>query len=256
MPYDNDETTSATLEVIDRLQEPFDPSELKQREGSFGKMLDYIDWPMAVRRMDAAVGQNNWDFEITQTLVVGDCVVCVGKMTVRYPDGTSATKSGCGGNSFGRGMNPDDAAKGAGSDALRKCASLFGVALALAEKEGPSSNGGRGFTGGNNGGGYGSQPRQNGNGYANGQGNSGYGNQGGGQPSGGNDGPVDIDSLYCEECGEPLTETRFKDGQSWSPSQLAVFGRRKHGKILDMKCYRDANQAKRRAEEALQQIPF
>ena len=67
---------------------------------------------------------------------------------------------------------------------------------------------------------------------------------------------VDPEALYCEECGEPLTETRFKDGTNWAPAQLAVFGRRKHSRILCMSHYREANQAKRRAEEALQQVPF
>lgn len=59
--------------------------------------------------------------------------------------------------------------------------------------------------------------------------------------------PPEIDRLTCEECGETLTETRFKDGKVWSAAQLAVYGRRKHSKILDMKCYREANQ--RKAEE-------
>ena len=67
---------------------------------------------------------------------------------------------------------------------------------------------------------------------------------------------LDLDAPNCEECGEPLTETRFKDGTNWPPAQLAVFGRRKHSRILCMTHYREANQAKRRAEEALQQVPF
>jgi len=58
---------------------------------------------------------------------------------------------------------------------------------------------------------------------------------------------VDPESLYCEECGELLTETRFKDNTTWVPAQLAVFGRRKHSRILCMTHYREANQAKRRA---------
>jgi hypothetical protein len=72
----------------------------------------------------------------------------------------------------------------------------------------------------------------------------------------GNTAPLDTEALYCEECGELLTETRFKDGTNWAPSQLAVFGRRKHSRILCMTHYKEANQAKRRAEEALQQVPF
>jgi len=76
--------------------------------------------------------------------------------------------------------------------------------------------------------------------------------------SSGSDGTdsLDAESLYCEQCGELLTETNFKDGTSWVPSQLAMFGRRKHSQILCMNHYREANQAKRRAEESLQQVPF
>lgn len=66
----------------------------------------------------------------------------------------------------------------------------------------------------------------------------------------------DAEAISCEECGEILTETRFKDGTNWAPGQLAVFGRRKHSRILCITHYREANQAKRRAEEALQQAPF
>ncbi len=56
--------------------------------------------------------------------------------------------------------------------------------------------------------------------------------------------------------GDKSAETRFKDGTNWAPGQLAVFGRRKHSRVLCMTHYREANQAKRRAEEALQQAPF
>jgi hypothetical protein len=66
----------------------------------------------------------------------------------------------------------------------------------------------------------------------------------------------DLEAFTCEECGDSLTGTRFKDGTNWPPSQLAVFGRRKHSRILCMTHYREANQAKRRAEEALQNVPF
>lgn len=66
----------------------------------------------------------------------------------------------------------------------------------------------------------------------------------------------DPDSLDCEVCGEALTETRFKDGSNWAPAQLAVYGRRKHSRILCIRDYRAANEARRKAEEALQQVPF
>jgi hypothetical protein len=60
----------------------------------------------------------------------------------------------------------------------------------------------------------------------------------------------------CEQCGEELKETRFKDGTAWSPSQLAAYGRRKHGRVLCMAHYREANDVKRRAVQAMEEVPF
>lgn len=64
------------------------------------------------------------------------------------------------------------------------------------------------------------------------------------------------DRLVCEECGEELKETRFKDGTAWTPVQLAGYGRRKHGRVLCMVHYREANDARRKAEQTLEEVPF
>jgi hypothetical protein len=64
------------------------------------------------------------------------------------------------------------------------------------------------------------------------------------------------ETLVCSECGEELKETRFKDGSTWSPLQLAGYGRRKHGRVLCMSHYREANESARRAPKALEEIPF
>jgi hypothetical protein len=48
-------------------------------------------------------------------------------------------------------------------------------------------------------------------------------------------------ALACEGCGAELTETRFKDGSVWAVAQLADYGRRKHGQVMCMDCYRTAN---------------
>lgn len=156
--------------------------------------------------------------------------------------------------STGDPLSIGDDRKGAASDGLKKAASLLGIGLYLWEKEAPyrrpedqpigrpkpSTPGDRVTPPGNAQNGSGTAPTP----------ISGRGGSSTGQTS------TDLDILYCEECGEPLTETRFKDGTNWSPDQLAVFGRRKHSRILCMRCYREANNAKRRAEEALQQVPF
>lgn len=62
--------------------------------------------------------------------------------------------------------------------------------------------------------------------------------------------------LVCSECGEELKETRFKDGTAWTPAQLAGYGRRKHGRVLCMAHYREANEAARRSSTSLDEIPF
>ncbi len=62
--------------------------------------------------------------------------------------------------------------------------------------------------------------------------------------------------LTCEKCGQELAEIRFRDGTAWLPVQLASLGRRKHGQVLCMDHYRQANEARRRAEQANEQVAF
>jgi hypothetical protein len=62
--------------------------------------------------------------------------------------------------------------------------------------------------------------------------------------------------LICEKCGQELAEIRFRDGTAWLPVQLASLGRRKHGQVLCMDHYRQANDARRRAEPANEQVAF
>jgi hypothetical protein len=52
-------------------------------------------------------------------------------------------------------------------------------------------------------------------------------------------------ALVCEECGQALGETRFKDGSVWDAAQLAAYGRRRHGRVLCFEHYRAANAARR-----------
>lgn len=61
--------------------------------------------------------------------------------------------------------------------------------------------------------------------------------------------------LACHDCGDELKETRFKDGTVWAPAQLAAYARRKHGRVLCMTHYREANDMVRRSQQ-LEEIPF
>jgi len=64
------------------------------------------------------------------------------------------------------------------------------------------------------------------------------------------------DKLVCDTCHQELGEIRFRDGTAWMPAQLASLGRRKHGRVLCMDHYRQANEARRRAEQAGQDLAF
>jgi hypothetical protein len=214
------------------------------RDGGGGAKLEYIDGEQCVTRLNEKLGFLNWSFtvvthgihaEADEIWVMGEISVTIdGRTVTRQQFGSQKIKRS---RSSGTPMDLGFDLKGATTDALKKCATLIGVALYLYEKEAPSD---RVTTPGNAPGGSGAKPTP-----ISGPGGSSTGA-----------GSSDLDSLTCQECGEPLTETRFKDGTVWSLDQLAVFGRRKHSRILCMLHYREANNAKRRAEEALQQVPF
>lgn len=207
-----------------------------------GVDLEYHTGEQIVSRLNETIGFLGWSFrviehgihaEADECWVLGELTVTVGARTVsRQQFGSQKVKRS---RSSGTPLDIGFDLKGAATDSLKKSASLVGAGLYLWAKAPPAPL---------------VRPNQ-------------QGEQSGprAMPSSGSGGSTAEalgleDALTCEECGEPLTETRFKDGTNWPPSQLAVFGRRKHSRILCMLHYREANQAKRRAEEALQQVPF
>jgi hypothetical protein len=207
--------------------------------------LDYITGEQCITRLNEEIGFLNWSFRIVEHGIHAEADECWahGELTVTL-DGRTVTRQQFGSQKVKRSRSsgtPLDIGfdlKGAATDALKKCAMGIGVALHLSEKDAPVVTG--------------AAPQGN---RGNGSGPKLMPNSGGGGSSTGGD-SNDLEPYVCEECGEALTETRFKDGTNWAPTQLAVFGRRKHSRILCMTHYREANQAKRRAEEALQQVPF
>ncbi len=229
--------TGATDELYEKLCAPFDITFTDIRGGV---ELTYVTGEQATTRLNETLGFLNWSFRIVEHGIHAEADECwaLGELTVML-EGRTVTRQQFGSQKIKRSRasgTPLDIGfdlKGAATDALKKCASLIGVALYLWKKEPPVGLGGN-------------APVSIGS----------VGENGAAGPRAVNGTSVDPEALYCEECGEALTETRFKDGTNWAPAQLAVFGRRKHSRILCMSHYRDANQAKRRAEEALQQVPF
>lgn len=44
--------------------------------------------------------------------------------------------------------------------------------------------------------------------------------------------PAPVLAPTCAECGNPLTEVRFKTGNTWTPETLAQLGQQKYGRVL------------------------
>lgn len=115
----------------DVLCRPFPPEQIKQREGQGGKMLSYVETASVIARLNEAC-DGGWDFTIEKYELLDDEVVVLGKLVVE----ATITKSAFGGSSItrdreGRAVSIADDLKSAGSDALKKAASLLGVALEL-----------------------------------------------------------------------------------------------------------------------------
>jgi hypothetical protein len=104
---------------------------IQKRQGPGGKMLDYVDIGYVVNMLNSIFGLGGWDFEneIVEKLTSQDEVVVKGRLTVRGVREDvvySITKEQFG--QAGKMGSLGDSAKGAASDALKKCASLIGIA--------------------------------------------------------------------------------------------------------------------------------
>ncbi len=117
--------------VIDILNQPFNANEIKERPGSFGKTLSYVEGHAVVRRLNKAFN-NDWSFEVVSHTIIADQLVVHGRISVG-----SIIKEEFGGKAMAKkrdGSGYLDVAsdfKAAATDALKKCATLLGVGLDL-----------------------------------------------------------------------------------------------------------------------------
>lgn len=109
-------------ELIDRLSVPFPDRAIEQRPGGGGKLLDYVATETVIRRLNDAVMV--WDFRITDKLVTDGLLVVWGELTIPG----LGTRAGTG---VQRLQGGEDMWKGAASDCLKKCATLFNVGIDL-----------------------------------------------------------------------------------------------------------------------------
>jgi hypothetical protein len=144
------------------LEKPFSPEQIKQREGSSGKMLDYIEGHAVIQRLNDAF-DGDWSFTITRHEILKDTdeVVVIGELkagnVVKTQFGSSRITRA---RESGEIISLADDLKAAATDALKKSATLLGVGLHLySHKEHRttprpdypprSNNGGNGSKGGN-----------------------------------------------------------------------------------------------------------
>lgn len=119
--------TEEQILVIDleKLTAPFPENALQQRQGGGGKLLTYVETHTVIHRLNDATG-NCWDFKLTSLELTGDLWVAQGELTIPG----LGTRSGIGVQKVTE-KGGEDLVKGAASDCLKKCATLFGVALEL-----------------------------------------------------------------------------------------------------------------------------
>jgi hypothetical protein len=118
------------------LEKPFEKDDIKQRGGNFGKMLDYIEGHSVIQRLNDAF-EAEWSFTILKHEINMDAdeVFVLGELKAK-----EIVKTQFGSSKITRDKNTKaiislaDDLKAAATDALKKTATMFGVALYLYKK--------------------------------------------------------------------------------------------------------------------------
>jgi hypothetical protein len=114
-------------EMYFQLKEDFKPEQIKSRPapGGGNRRLSYVETHTVILRLNNAT-DGKWDFKVLSTTMQGDVMVAHVEMTIpgmgtRQHIGVQKVMPNAG----------EDLIKGAVSDALKKCATLFGVGIGL-----------------------------------------------------------------------------------------------------------------------------
>lgn len=110
---------------LDELTKPFPKHAIKQRQGGGNRMYDYVETDTVIRRLNRATG-NRWSFRVTGSEWRNALLIVSGELTIPG----LGTRSGTGVQLVSE-RGGEDLVKGGASDCLKKCATLFGVALEL-----------------------------------------------------------------------------------------------------------------------------
>ena len=123
------------------LEKPFDQNQIKQREGNFGRTLDYVEGHSIIQRLNDAFDAA-WSFTILkhEILTETDEVIVVGQLNA---DGIVKSQFGSSkitrARESGEIISLADDLKAAATDALKKAATLLGVGLHLYRNDPPQT---------------------------------------------------------------------------------------------------------------------
>ncbi len=120
------------------LEKPFGPEQIKQREGNFGKTLDYLEAHSVIQRLNDSFDAD-WSFTIIKHEIIKetDEVVVLGELSAG-----AIKKNQFGSSRITRARNTGDMIsladdlKAAGTDSLKKCATMLGIGLHIYSKDG------------------------------------------------------------------------------------------------------------------------
>lgn len=143
---------SVSKTYLEKLKEPFDDSQIEEREGAGGQMFRYVPIDLVIQRLDE-VFPLAWSWTVIDSRVIDTeiekrvdwdksepkwkpimgmvpvkQVSVLGRLTLHFPDGTTASRDSWGGADLGKGGQAGDDFKIADSNALSKAAYRFGVA--------------------------------------------------------------------------------------------------------------------------------
>ena len=120
------------------LEKPFSPDQIKQREGLYGGVLDYIAGAAVIQRLNEAFNAE-WTFEILEHDIREKEVVVLGKLTAQGIAKCQFGKSKITRTKETKAeVSIGDDLKAAATDAIKKCATLFGIGLHLYFENGTS----------------------------------------------------------------------------------------------------------------------
>jgi hypothetical protein len=121
------------------LEKPFAPTQIKQRQGTYGDVLDYVESVAIVQRLNDAL-DGDWSFAVLQHKIYEDEVVVLGQLSTNGVTKTQFGKSKITRSKKDQSMiSLGDDLKAAASDSLKKCATLIGVGLHLYVESGNKS---------------------------------------------------------------------------------------------------------------------